>query len=843
MKHWIYSLLVFLLVGAPLSSAWAQLPPAEALPDPVLDYSSPTEYEIGGLRVEGNEYSDENAIIAVTGLAIGKRVSVPGPKIPKAINSLWNLKLFTDVQIVAERQIGEVLFLVIKVKERPRLTRWSYVGARKNRHDELNAKLRRHLSKGGIVTESVKINSINAIKAYYAERGFLDAAVTIQEVPDSLFVNSVRLVYGIDKKKRVKIKEIDFYGNEQVSSRKLRKQMKETKRKKRWFNVSKFQRNEYKTDKENIINYYNRLGYRDAQILRDSVYRVGRHLGIDVEVKEGSQYYFRDIVWKGNTIYSTDRLATRLGIGKGDVYNRELLDTRLEFSPDGLDVSSLYLDNGYLFLRIDAVETAVFGDSIDVEIRVNEGPQATIDKVLIAGNDRTHEHVIRRELRTKPGQKFSRSDIIRSQRQIMGLGFFNPETMQINTPVNPARGTVDVEYIVEEKPSDQLELSAGWGGAGRGIIGTLGVTFNNFSLRNIGKPETWSPLPQGDGQRLSIRAQTNGKLFQSYNFSLTEPWLGGKKPNSFTVAGFYSRYTNGADKESSSFATLKISGVSAGLGTRLKWPDDYFVSNTTVGYQRINLQQWSGFRLDDGSPVASGDFNNLSITQTLSRNSVDNPIFPKSGSRFTVSLQATPPYSLFQKNRDFASEEPEQRFKMLEYHKWRFTGEWFTPLFGKFVLRTSAKIGMLGYYNNDIGITPFERFELGGDGISNQGGIEGRTVLALRGYDVGDLSANTRGGASVFDKFTLEVRYPFSLNPNATVYALAFLEGGNAWDRFRDFNPLELRRSAGAGIRIFLPMFGTLGFDYGFGFDKDLPASSKATDYARFSIILGFEPE
>ena len=481
---------------------------------PVLDYSSPMDYEIGGVKVEGAKYSDANAIISIAGFKVGDRIRIPGGDIPRALKALWKLSLFTDVQIFKEKTIGDVVFLEIKVKERPRLTTHSYKGVKKGAHDDLNEQVNRHLIKGGIVTESIKSNAAYSIKKYYIEKGFFDVDVDVMEKADSSRVNAVRLVFDIDKGSKVKIQDITFDGNKNLKSRKLRNLMKNTRRRKRIFASSKLIKADYEEDKKAIIAHYNKIGFRDALIASDSIWReADGDLMIHLNLEEGNQYFFRNISWKGNSIYDTKTLDNILGIKKGDVYNSELLETRLQFSQDGRDVSSLYMDNGYLFFSVDPVEVAVTDDSIDLELRIFEGPQATIDKVVIKGNDRTHEHVVRRELRTIPGAKFSRSDIIRSQREIINLGYFNPENLGINTPVNPQRGTVDIEYTVEEKPSDQLELSAGWGGRGRGVIGTLGVAFNNFSARNIFDRSTWSPLPQGDGQRLSLRAQTNGRFF------------------------------------------------------------------------------------------------------------------------------------------------------------------------------------------------------------------------------------------------------------------------------------------------------------------------------------------
>jgi len=482
----------------------------------IFDYSNPAQFEIGGIKVTGAEFSDENSLIAITGLKVGDEIRVPGTEVPQAIKALWKLRLFTDVQIYKEKSVGDIIFLEIAVQERPRYIRHSFKGVKKSRHDDLNGIINRHLLKGNIVTSNAIVNAKNGIRDFFVEKGNLDAVVTVTESPDDKNVNAVKLLFTVDKKPRVKIQDITFTGNTNIKDRKLRKMMKGTRRKRRLFSGSKLINEDYKDDKKAIVSYYNNIGFRDARILGDSIWRNDKgRLMINIDVLEGNQYYFRNIAWKGNSIYKTDQLRSVLGIEKGDVYSQELLDTRLSFSQDGRDISTLYLDNGYLFFRVDPVETAIVGDSIDLEIRIYEGPQATIDRVVINGNDRTHEHVIRRAVRTRPGAKFSRSDIIRSQREIINLGYFNPETMDIQTPVNPERGTVDIIYNVEEKPSDQLELSAGWAGQGRGVIGTLGVSFNNFSIRNIFNKEAWNPLPQGDGQRLSLRAQTSGSLFQS----------------------------------------------------------------------------------------------------------------------------------------------------------------------------------------------------------------------------------------------------------------------------------------------------------------------------------------
>ena len=818
----------------------------------IFDYSEPKEFEIGGITVTGAEYSDANALISIAGFRVGDKIRIPGPETQRALKALWKLSLFEDVQILKEKTIGDVVFLEVHVKERPRLSFHSFKNIKKSYHDDLNEQINRYLVKGGIVTENIKTNARAAIEKFYREKGYLDIKVKVEEIPDEKIVNSIRLVFEADPGDRIKIQSITFTGNENIKDSKLRKQMENTKRKWKLFATSKLVRSEYEADKKKIVQYYNKVGFRDAAIVSDSIWR-GKNgdLRINMTVNEGNRYYFRNITWKGNSVYDETTLANVLGIKKGDVYNQEMLETRLRFSQDGRDISTLYMDDGYLFFQVDPTEVAIAGDSLDLEIRIFEGPQATIDRVVINGNDRTHEHVIRRELRTIPGEKFSRSDIIRSQREIVNLGYFNPENLGINTPVNPQRGTVDIEYTVEEKPSDQLELSAGWGGIGRGVIGTLGVAFNNFSLRNISDPSTWSPLPQGDGQRFSVRAQTNGRFFQSYNFSFTEPWLGGKKPNAFTIAGFYTLLTNGIQASSDNYGALSIAGLTLSLGTRLKWPDDNFVSSTALNLQRINLDNWvqALFITDDGDIVREGQFFNFSVNQTITRSSISDPLFPRSGSRISLSAQLTIPYSLFNQE-DYSIKPVDQRYKFLEYHKWKLNAEWYNTIVDKLVLKIGAKIGMIGAYNREVGISPFERFQLGGDGLNNQSiGLNvGTEIISMRGYEVTDLPANIRANISnqavptpIYDKFNVELRYPISLNPSSTIYVLAFAEGANAWQSFRDFNPFDLKRSVGMGLRVFLPMFGMLGFDYGIGFDK--PNARTFADYGNFNIILGFEPE
>lgn len=818
---------------------------------PVISYDKPADYEIGGIRVTGAEYADANTLIAISGFRVGNKVKVPGSQFSKAIQSLWNLKLFTDVQINQERTVGDKIFLEIQVKELPRYTRHTLSGVKKSRHEDLNGVITKYLQKGTILTENTKATLINKLEEYFVEKGYLDTRVDIKSYPDEKAANAVRLDFVFDPGPRVKINSIVFTGNNNVKEGTLRKKMKETHQKSRIFKKSKLVRDLFEEDKIKIEEYYNTIGFRDARIVKDTIWRGQKgELMIRLDIEEGRRYYFRHIRWNGNTIYDAKYLDQVLGIKKGDVYNQELLNTRMSFSQDGRDISSLYLDNGYLFFRVDPVETAIDNDSIDLEMRIFEGPQATIDRVVIKGNDRTHEHVIRRELFTRPGDKFSRADIIRSQREIINLGYFNQENLGINTPVNPDRGTVDIEYSVEEKPSDQLELSAGYQPASAfsrgGVIGTLGVTFNNFSVRNIDNKEAWNPLPQGDGQRFSIRGQTSGDRFQSYNATFTEPWLGGKRPNSLTIAGFYNKFAYGV-LGSSSFQKLEIMQGSIGFGTRLKWPDDNFVFRADADLQtlRLNNALSFSFRDDLGRTVSDGIFHNYSLGLTLARNSINDPIFPKTGSMISLKLNATPPYSWFKDASFYQNGSVNDIYRYVEYLKWRIDAEWYTTVVGKLVLKTSAKIGILNRWSDKTSITPFERYELGGDGLNNRNfGLNARDIVSMRGYEVSDIMARYPGGAGVFNKYTIELRYPVSLNPQSTIFVTTFAQGGNAFASAKDFNPFDLRRSVGMGLRVFLPMFGTLGFDYGIGIDKpELYPSRKLGSYAKFNIVLGFEPD
>lgn len=809
-----------------------------------VQYGEVEELEIGGIEVVGVFFSDPNAIKSVAGLKVGQIIKIPGADITKAMRNLWKLRLFDNVQITQDKRIGDIVFLTIRLSEQSRLAGWSYRGVPQSVHDDLNEILTPFLIKGQVASTANQINARNAIKKYYVEKGNLDATVEVREEEAGDRANAVNLIFEIDPKEKIKIEKITCDGCNAITEAELKKSLKETKAKSHLLKKSKYVQADFEADKALVIAKYRSEGYRDAQILGDTIWRNEDGLmEMVVKVKEGEQYYFGNITWKGNTVHTNDQLTRILGIRKGEIFNEELLESRLRFSIDGRDITSLYMDDGYLFFNVVPTEISVVDNTIDLEMRIFEGPQATIDEVIIKGNTRTHEHVIRRELRTQPGQKFSRSDIIRSQRQIIALGYFNPESLGIQTPVDQTNGTVDIIYEVEERPSDQLELSAGWGGFGRSqIIGTLGVTFNNFSLRNLFKPEAWSPLPQGDGQRFSLRIQTNGDFFQSYNFSLTEPWLGGKRPNSFTVGGVITK----VDQTAYQGGKLKISRGFVGLGSRLKWPDDNFISNTTFSAEFIELDNYrTGDFVDRyGRPITDGLYKNFNIAQTIARSTINEPTFPRNGSLISLTIQATLPYSLM--GRNYTVGDPQSEYEYVEYHKWDIDAEWYTPLVGKLVLKTAAKLGYLGFYNPDIGTPPFERFEVGGDGLSTQQfGVTGKDIVSLRGYEIGDINANNSGGAAVFNKFTVELRYPLSLNPSSTIFGMLFLTSGNAWKNFDEYNPFNQLRAAGVGVRAYLPMFGLLGFDYAYGWDNQskLNAGARWTEYANFNIVLGFEPE
>jgi outer membrane protein insertion porin family len=738
-----------------------------------------------------------------------------------------------------------------------------------------------------VVTDAIKKDAVVRIQKYYSEKGYGLVDVEVKERADTLNVNSVILTFDIAKGTKTHINQVNIAGNTVASDLRLKRTLKSTKEMTRislhpadkisiyepnthsfnryvnkggflslsktqealdpyfrfkLFSSSKFNPKKYEDDKISLVGHYNSLGYRDAAVDDDTIYKIpDGNLNVDIKIKEGHRYYFGNMEWKGNTKYSNEHLSKILGIKKGDIYNQELLDKKSgkQLSPEGgEDISSLYMDDGYLFFNIDAVETSIVGDTINYEMRITEGPQATIRNVTIVGNDRTNEHVIRRELFTWPGNKFSRADLIRSNRQIANLGFFDQEHIGIQPKPNAEDGTVDIAYTVVEKSSDQLQLSAGFGGGVR-FYGNVGVTFTNFSIRNIFKPKFWDPLPVGDGQKFSINYQSNGRSFNSLNFGFTEPWLGGKKPNALTTNLLYSRYASDLDNKVDTFFRAFGGGVS--LSKRLKWPDDNFVFTYGINYYNYLLSDYAFITDNAGNAFKNGTSNNLHAKLVLARYSVDQPLYPRSGSNISFTFQFTPPYSqLFDANTDYSKESVSKRYKWIEYHKYRFTADWYHKVTGgknPLVLKLSTKYGFIGFYNPDIGYSPFERFQVGGDGLGGYNFFLGKDILAHRGYKT-PYATN----ATLFNKYTAELRFPFSLNPTATIYGLGFVEAANAWNSFAEYNPFKLNRSAGVGIRVFLPMFGLLGLDYGIGFDRYYPGA-QFKDIAAFTFMLGFEPD
>ena len=806
----------------------------------IADYSAPNEYEIGGISVQGTKSVDDVLVRSLCGLRKGMTIEVPGPKISAGIKALWKQKLFSHVDIAIEKQIGDVVFLKILVAEQPRLQHYTLQGIRKMQEKELRERLDKVLGKGAIVSESAKQIAAETIKDYYIDKGRSQPTVQISEKESD---GKVALVLAIDPGPRVRINAINFRGNDQIFAKELRSQMTNTRSKKRLLASSKFIKEQFQSDKENIIHYYRQKGYRDAKITADTIVEnENGDLSIRLDIREGHAYYFRNIRWSGNALYSDAQLSRALGIAPGDRYNAHLLEERLHFSENGSDVSALYLDRGYLFFKVSAEEVGIEGDQIDFEIKISEGPKATIDKVIVSGNDRTQEDVVRRIIRTKPGDQFSRAAIIRSQREIINLGFFDPEKIEINTPVNPQRGTVDIEYKVTEKSSDQVELSAGYNPAATGgLVGTVGFTFTNISLGSLFGKERDQATIWGGGQRLTLRAQSTGRPFQSYNFSFIEPWLGGKRPNALQVSGYYTRNANPADLT----RRFSIAQASVGLAKPMRWPDDYFTSTTSLNFQQINLNNYGGsFNAPDGTEINSGRFNNFYLSQTFARNSISHPYFPTKGSLLSFTMQFTPPYSSFAGDRDYGEMPASELYRKVEYHKWEFNGTWYKQLANRVVLKARANWGVVGSYNRDIGVAPFGLFELGSEPLATQYSLTGKDPITLRGYSTDDFPAVGNGGAAVCNKLSLELRY--RLNQSGSMYLLGFADAGNAWSSLGAVKPFDLKRSVGAGFRMNLPMLGTVGVDAGYGFDRlrlpDQPAL-KLTDLFKFSFILGFEPK
>ena len=835
-----------------------------------VDYTRPRKYIVGDVSVEGNTYFSSNQIVSQTGLLKGREVTIPGDDISDAIKKLTSKGFFEDVGIYIDHfsPARDSVWLTIKIMERPRVSKFSFTGVKSSEKKDLEERL--NLRRGRDFSDYVKNSSVGIIKRYYAEKGYLLCEVDVQTRKDSMVRHAIQVNFAVDKGPKVRIKDINFIGNEHLSDYKLAKSMKKTKSNKfyNFFNSKKFNEKEYPEDKKSLISAFNEAGYRDARIVRDSVYmvdvvgkngKVKKRICIDIEVDEGKKYYFRDVKWTGNSVYSAEALNEVLKIQKGDVYDKVTLQKRLYGGgkQTDYDVSKLYRDNGYLFFGLQPVETNIQNDSVDVEIRVTEGKQATVNNIVINGNDLTNEKVVRRQIFTRPGYLFSQSDFERSIREISSLGQFDPEAIMseggYSIVPNQMDNTVDLIYNVTEKPSSQLELSGGWGG--NTFVATIGVSFNNFSTHRLFDKNAWRPVPLGDAQNLAFRFQTNGTYYTALTASFTEPWLFGKKPTSLNLSAYYTRQTNSylALNILSHDRQMEVFGFSASLGKRLKWPDSFFVLYNGLSWQTYKLTNWySGyFIFDDGLA------NNLSYTVNLSRNSTDQMIYPRQGSEFSASLALTPPYSLFRKydfddsgnkfsvpsykDVDYSNWSSQNRYRWIEYHKWKFSAAQYIKLVGDLVLMTKAQFGYLGYYNRNWGYSPFEGFLLGGDGMSGYS-TDGSDVISLRSYEDYALTPylptnyDSNGYAyagNVYDKFTVELRYPVILQPQSTIYVLAFLEGGNCWSDIRQFNPFQIYRSAGLGVRLFLPMVGLIGVDWGYGFDSSSKSGSQ------FHFVIG----
>lgn len=798
------------------------------------------QYILADVKVIGKISYNEQTVVTFAGLQKGQKITVPGEEISSAIKKLWKLGLFNEIDTYINKVQGDSIFIDMYISELPKLSEVKIQGVKKGKIDGLIKD--NNLTKGKIVNENLITTTKNYIENKYKKDGFYNTKVSINTIPDTTNGNEVKMLVNIDKGSKVKVSSINFEGNEKFTDAKLRGAMKNTKRRfpLRFWKGSKYIKEKYQEDLTGIVSKYKEKGYRDARVVSDSIgyNKKNNTIAINIKVEEGNKYYFGNIKFLGNTIYTDQGLQSMLGIKKGDVYNGVMLEKRIadKTKPDGEDITNLYQNNGYLFSQINAVETRTANDTIDFEIRIMEGPMVYFNKISVVGNDKTNDRVIYRELRTKPGQKYSKEQVVRTVREIGQLGFFDPEAIEpkfLNP--DPASGTVDIEYHLAEKGSSQIELQGGYGGGG--FIGTLGLSFNNFSIKNILNKDAYKPLPMGDGQKLALRLQ-GSSYFQTYSLSFTEPWLGGKKPIQFSTSlshskqFLYSGY-NDVDRNKS----FNITSLSVGYAKRLNVPDDYFTLSQAISFQYYDLNNYNTnlFTFGDGSS------RNLAYTIGITRNNKGlNPIFPMYGSEFSLTGKFTLPYSLFNgvdygdlqnkaayqtvtNNSDGSitrtvdqAKVDQEKFKWLEYYKIKFKADNYTKVYGKLVLRSMAEFGFLGSYNNDRGLVPFERFFLGGDGLANYS-LDGREVIQLRGYP--NQSLSSQDGSTVYNKFSLELRYPITLANTASIYALTFIEGGAAYDNFKEYNPFQLQRSAGFGLRVFMPAFGLLGIDFGHGFD------------------------
>ena len=839
---------------------------------PVILYSgAPKKYEIAEIKVEGVKNYEDYVLIGLSGLSVGQTITIPGEEVTQACKRYWRHGLFSNVQITADKIEGDKIWLTIHLTQRPRVSEIRYHGVKKSEREDIESRI--GMIKGGQVTPNVIDRAKTLIKRYFDDKGFKNAEVIISQKDDVSNENQVIVDIDIDKKEKVKVHEITIVGNEAITTKKLKRIMKKTNEKNKLLNLfrtKKFVEENFEADKQLIIDKYNELGYRDAMIVEDSIKPYDdRTVDIFMKIDEGEKYYLRNVTWVGNTLYPSEQLNFMLRMKKGDVYNQKLLEERTMSDEDA--IGNLYYNNGYLFYSLEPVEVNIVGDSIDLEMRIFEGRQATINKVSINGNDRLYENVVRRELRTRPGDLFSKEALERSYREIASMGHFDPE--QIDPKVVPSQsdGTVDINWGLVSKSNDQIEFSLGYGQTG--VIGKIGLKFSNFCLANLFTKGGLrrGVLPQGNGETFSISGQTNGQYYQSYSVNYMNPWFGGKRPNALSFSAFFSKQTDVSDNYYNSsyynsyynylygYGTsgsnyyenfldpdsyVKLFGVSLGWGKRLRWPDDYFQLSADLSYQRYILRDWNYFLISNGS------CNNIALNLALSRNSTDNPIYPRRGSEFTLSVGLTPPYSLFD-NKDYKNlannyqsasyqREMQEKYKWIEYHKWKFKLRTYTALSSMVkcpVLMTRIEFGLLGAYNK-YKKSPFETYYVGGDGMSGYSTTYATETIGLRGYDNGSLTPSGYTGYA-YDRFTLELRYPLMLQGSTNIYALTFIEGGNAWSSVKDFNPFDMKRSAGVGVRIFLPMVGLLGIDWAYGFDDVF--GSKQYGGSQFHFILGQE--
>jgi len=806
----------------------------------IIDYSNSYDYIIGGVSVSGVRFLDTNALIGISGLRPGQTVAVPGDAITNAVKKLWQQGLFSDVRVNIVKTVSDTVYLDIALAERPRISSVKYNGLKNSEIQDLSEKI--NMPVGSQLTSYQLTNTSKIIRDHFVEKGFLNTTVEFIQKDDPSQPNNIILNVEVDKKEKVKIAEITFVGNDNFTTQQLQRKMKNTKQKNiNFFKASKFISEKYEEDKEKLYTHYNDNGYKDFKILGDSLYPVSEdRVGLMIKLDEGKQYFLRNINWVGNSVYRKEDLEKVLNVEKGSVYNQSHLADRLNGSSGAQDaVSNLYQDFGYLFSRLTPVESKVENDSVDLEIRIFEGDQAYLNNIIIAGNTRTNEHVARRELYTLPGDLFSKDKIIRSIRQLGVIGHFDPEKINPNVVPDPANGTVDLLYKLEERANDQFEISGGWG-AGM-LVGTVGVRFNNFSMRNFFNLKEWRPYPSGDGQSLNLRISSNGRLYQSYNISFMEPWLGGKKRNSFTTSYYRSLNTNGQKPESKNYQSMTTNGASIGLGKQLEWPDDYFSLYGELAFQRYELNDFTYYNF----LFSNGISNMLTLTTRLTRFSTSpNLIYPRSGSTFSLSLQLTPPWSAIS-GKNMAGAEDEEKYNWIEFHKWVFKADYFYPISqdDKLVLNAKFAFGYLGYYNPDIGPSPFENFYVGGSGMSGYS-LYGREIISLRGYIDGSVTPTDKKTGSptgnVYSKIGVELRYPVSLNQQATIYLLTFLEAGKAWYELQEYNPFRMHRSVGFGVRANLPMFGLLGVDWGYGFDPvDDPIRYPDASGGQFHFTMG----